>query len=94
MKEEDADTVEHLPDRLASQHPNLVMEKGMAEIEAAVAEARAAHAAAQASSDRASMAAAALEIRYWSAACERATRSRFERHFRSPVRRYGHHRSR
>jgi transcription elongation GreA/GreB family factor len=45
----------------------LVTEKGMAQIEAALAEARGAHVAARASSDRVSMAAAAREIRYWSA---------------------------
>jgi transcription elongation GreA/GreB family factor len=67
VKEQDADSVEHSPDRPLSEHPDLVTEKGMAQIEAALAEARAAHAAAQASSDRASMVAAAREIRYWSA---------------------------
>ena len=67
VKEQDIDSVEHLPDRLVSEHPNVVTDKGMAQIEAALAEARVAHAAAQGSSDRASMAAAAREIRYWSA---------------------------
>jgi transcription elongation GreA/GreB family factor len=67
VKEQDADIVEHLPDRLVSDHPNLVTGKGMAQIEAALAEARAAHAEAQASSDQASIAAASREIRYWSA---------------------------
>ncbi|SRR5216684_529664 len=67
VKEQDADIVEQLPDRLVSDHPNLVTGKGMAQIEAALAEARAAHAEAQASSDQASIAAASREIRYWSA---------------------------
>jgi len=67
VKEQDVDTVEHLPDRPVSEHPNLVTEKGMAEIDTALAEARVAYAAAQASSDRALIAAAAREIRYWSA---------------------------
>jgi transcription elongation GreA/GreB family factor len=67
VKEQDIDTVEHLPDRPVSEHPNLVTDKGMAQIETALAEARLVHAAARASSDRALIAAAAREIRYWSA---------------------------
>ena len=67
VKEQDVDTVEHLPDRPVSEHPNLVTDNGMAEIDTALAEARVAYAAAQASSDRALIAAAAREIRYWSA---------------------------
>jgi transcription elongation GreA/GreB family factor len=67
VKDQDVDYSENLPDRLVSEHPNDVTETGMAQIEAALAEARAAHATAQASSDRASIAAAAREIRYWSA---------------------------
>jgi transcription elongation GreA/GreB family factor len=67
VKEQDVDVVEYLPDRRVSEHPNLVTDQGMAQIEAALAEARTAYAAAQASSDRTSMAAAAREMRYWSA---------------------------
>jgi transcription elongation GreA/GreB family factor len=67
VKEQDIDYVENLPDRLISEHPNDVTETGMAQIEAALSEARAAHATARAFSNRASMAAAAREIRYWSA---------------------------
>jgi transcription elongation GreA/GreB family factor len=67
VKEQDADGVEALPDRPISEHPNIVTETGLAQIEAALAEAREAHARAQASSDRASIAAAARELRYWSA---------------------------
>jgi transcription elongation GreA/GreB family factor len=67
VREQDGDIVEHLPDRAVSDHPNLVTEQGMARIDAALAEARAAHADAQASSDRAKIAAASREIRYWSA---------------------------
>jgi transcription elongation GreA/GreB family factor len=67
VKDQDIDYADNLPDRLVSEHPNDVTETGMAQIEAALADARAAHAAAQASSDRASIAAAAREIRYWSA---------------------------
>ena len=60
-----------LPDRPVSPHPNLVTASGLARIEAALAEAKAAYAAAQAqgdiSSDRTAMARAARELRYWSA---------------------------
>jgi transcription elongation GreA/GreB family factor len=67
VKEQDVDTAEHLPDRPVSEHPNLVTDNGKAEIDTALAEARVAYAAAQVSSDRALIAAAAREIRYWSA---------------------------
>ena len=67
VKEQDVDTVEHLADRPVSEHPNTVTDQGMAQIDTALAEARVAHAAAQASSDRASIGAAAREVRYWSA---------------------------
>jgi transcription elongation GreA/GreB family factor len=67
VREQDADHVENLPDRPVSEHPNVVTENGMAQIEAALAEARTAHALAQASSDRASIAATARDVRYWSA---------------------------
>jgi len=60
-----------LPDRPVSAHPNLVTPKGLALIEASLAEARAAYAAAQASgdvqADRTAMARATRELRYWSA---------------------------
>ncbi|MEO8833260.1 MAG: transcription elongation factor GreA [Bradyrhizobium sp.] len=61
------DSVEALPDRAVSEHPNFVTEVGLARIDAAIAEARTAHGLAQAASDRASMASAARELRYWSA---------------------------
>jgi len=67
VKEQDVDTVEHLADRPVSEHPNIVTDQGMAQIDTALAEARVAYAAAQASSDRASIGAAAREVRYWSA---------------------------
>ena len=60
-----------LPDRPVSAHPNLVTASGLAAIEAALAQARAAYAAAQAaggvSSDRTAMARATRDLRYWSA---------------------------
>src|SRR3569623_1337098 len=60
-----------LPDRPISTHPNLVTPEGLAAIEAELAAARAAYAAAQAeggiSGDRTAMARATRDLRYWSA---------------------------
>lgn len=60
-----------LPDRPISTHPNLVTASGLAAIEAALASARAAYAAAQAeggvAADRTAMARATRDLRYWSA---------------------------
>jgi transcription elongation GreA/GreB family factor len=67
VREQDTDRVEELPERPVSGHSNVVTDTGMAQIEAALAEAREAHAHAQASSDRAAIAAAARELRYWGA---------------------------
>jgi transcription elongation GreA/GreB family factor len=67
VREQDVEYVEDLPDRPVSEYPNIVTESGMAQIEASFAEARAAHALAQATSDRGSVAAAARDVRYWSA---------------------------
>ena len=71
-KESDAEAVAaDLPDRPIPAHPNLVTANGLAQIEAALASARAAYAAAQAggsiSNDRTAMAQATRELRYWSA---------------------------
>jgi transcription elongation GreA/GreB family factor len=59
-----------LPDRPVSTHPNLVTASGLAMIEAELAAARAAYAAAQAkggvSADRTAMARATRDLRYWS----------------------------
>ena len=61
----------NLPDRPVSSHPNLVTATGLAAIEAELASARAAYAAAQAeggiSADRTAMARATRDLRYWSA---------------------------
>ena len=61
----------NLPDRPISPHPNLVTASGLAAIELALADARAAYAAAQAeggiSADRTAMARATRDLRYWSA---------------------------
>jgi transcription elongation GreA/GreB family factor len=60
-----------LPDRPISPHPNLVTATGLAAIEAELAVARAAYAAAQTdggiSADRTAMARATRDLRYWSA---------------------------
>ena len=61
----------NLPDRPVSAHPNLVTASGLAAIEAELAAARAAYAAAQSeggiSADRTAMARATRDLRYWSA---------------------------
>ena len=61
----------NLPDRPVSPHPNLVTAEGLAAIEAELAAARAAYAAAQTeggiSADRTAMARATRDLRYWSA---------------------------
>ena len=61
----------NLPDRPISPHPNLVTASGLTAIELALADARAAYAAAQAeggiSADRTAMARATRDLRYWSA---------------------------
>jgi transcription elongation GreA/GreB family factor len=60
-----------LPDRPISHQPNLVTAEGLAAIEAALAEARAAHSAARTEgdvqADRTAMARAVRDLRYWSA---------------------------
>jgi transcription elongation GreA/GreB family factor len=67
VKEQDADAVEELPDRPLSDHPNDVTHEGAAQIDAEIAAARAAYAIAQKSGDRASLAEASRDMRYWSA---------------------------
>jgi transcription elongation GreA/GreB family factor len=70
-KEEDYEsTAADLPDRPISPHPNLVTPQGLALIEDALAEARAAMTAAKSggdvSADRTAMARATRDLRYWS----------------------------
>jgi transcription elongation GreA/GreB family factor len=67
VKETDADAAPDLPDRPVSAYPNDVTTEGLAQIEAAVAAAHAALGAAQAADDRAAMAQASRDLRYWSA---------------------------
>jgi transcription elongation GreA/GreB family factor len=71
-REEDLEaTAADLPDRPISPHPNLVTLEGLAKIEAALADARAAYNAAQTKgsieADRTAMARATRDLRYWSA---------------------------
>lgn len=71
-REEDLEaTAADLPDRPVSPHPNWVTAEGLAAIEADLASARAAYAAAQAKgdieADRTAMARATRDLRYWSA---------------------------
>ena len=70
-KEEDYESVAaNLPDRPVSSHPNMVTPEGLALIEAALAEARAAMTNAKSggdvSADRTAMARATRDLRYWS----------------------------
>src|SRR5471032_1820686 len=71
-REEDLESqAADLPDRPISPNPNLVTSSGMALIEQALAQARAAYSAAKAagdiSTDRTPMARATRDLRYWSA---------------------------
>src|SRR5260370_17987312 len=66
VKGQDVDYVE-LPERPVSEHPNDVTEAGLAQIEDGLAKASEAYAIAQASADRAALAAAGPELRYWTA---------------------------
>jgi transcription elongation GreA/GreB family factor len=71
-REEDLESrASDLPDRPISSHPNLVTASGLAALEAELASAREAYAAAQAkgdvSADRTAMSRATRDLRYWSA---------------------------
>lgn len=61
------DTVEELPDRPVSPHPNLVTPEGLAHIEAEVARLQREHGAAHAANERAALTRAARDLRYWTA---------------------------
>ena len=84
-REEDLEaTAADLPDRPISPHPNLVTSEGLAQIEAALAAARAAYNAAQAhgsiEADRTAMARATRDLRYWSARRATAQLTEPDRH--------------
>jgi len=71
-REEDLEAAAaHVPDRPISPHPNLVTPEGLAELEAALAAARSAYAAAQVAgdvqADKTAMAVASRDLRYYAA---------------------------
>jgi transcription elongation GreA/GreB family factor len=72
VKEQEDTGGEELPDRLISEHPNLVTKEGLKQIEAEVARLTAEHTAAQAEEDRQRIAATARDLRYWSARLQSA----------------------
>ncbi|MGA7994140.1 MAG: transcription elongation factor GreA [Bradyrhizobium sp.] len=65
VREQDTDHPDDLPERPISEHPNDVTETGLAQIERALAAAGEAYAKAQATADRAALAAAGRDLRYW-----------------------------
>ena len=66
VKEDEAtEGVEDLPDRLISEHPNLVTPEGFAQIEAEVGRLSAEYAAAQTAHDRPTLSVVARDLRYW-----------------------------
>lgn len=64
VKETD-ETVEELPERPISPHPNFVTAEGLVLLDAALARLQHEHAAAQAARDRAALARLARDLRYW-----------------------------
>jgi transcription elongation GreA/GreB family factor len=68
IKEPDGtDVFADVADRPISSHPNLVTAQGLASIEAELARLQQDYAAAQAANDRAALAKAARDLRYWTA---------------------------
>ena len=67
VKEPDGETFEALPERPVSEHPNFVTAEGLAQIERAMAAAEAAQAGAVRAEDKAAIAAAQRDLRYWTA---------------------------
>ena len=68
VKEQDgAEAFDELPERLISEHPNLVTADGLVLIETEASRLSRAYADAQASGDRAALNAAAGDLRYWTA---------------------------
>jgi transcription elongation GreA/GreB family factor len=65
VKEPDGGEALELPDRPVSEHPNLVTPQGLAQIEETLARLHDAHARAQVAADRAALASAARDLRYW-----------------------------
>lgn len=68
VKDDDGGTgVEDLPDRLVSEHRNLVTPEGLAAIDAEIDRLQDAYAAAQGSADRSALQRVARDLRYWTA---------------------------
>lgn len=67
VKEQDGAELEDLPDRLISEHPNLVTPQGLEQIKAEVERLTQAHAHARGSDDRGQIASTARDLRYWTA---------------------------
>lgn len=66
VREQDGEeTFEELPDRPVSQFPNFVTAEGLAQIEAEIERFREETAAAQKAEDRAALARASRDLRYW-----------------------------
>ncbi|MEA2953085.1 MAG: hypothetical protein QOJ96_2605 [Alphaproteobacteria bacterium] len=65
VKEDAAENFDDLPERPVSEHPNYVTARGLELIEAELARLHAEHGAAHAAEDRAALAKAARELRYW-----------------------------
>ena len=72
VKEQEDAGVAELPDRLISEHANLVTKEGFKQIEAAVARLTEEHASAQSDEDRARTGATARDLRYWAARLQSA----------------------
>jgi transcription elongation GreA/GreB family factor len=68
VKEPDGgEAFEDLPDRPISEHPNLVTPQGLAQIEDTLARLHEEHGKAQVAADRAALAHAQRDLRYWTA---------------------------
>jgi transcription elongation GreA/GreB family factor len=65
VKEQEDAQIDELPDRLISEHPNLVTKEGLRQIEAEVQRLTAELATARESQDRAAASLAARDLRYW-----------------------------
>jgi len=64
---DEGEAVEDLPDRPISEHPNLVTAEGLAQIEDAMTRAQEELTRAQGANDRAAIAHAGRDLRYWTA---------------------------
>lgn len=68
VKDDDGGTgAEELPDRLISEHRNLVTPQGLAQIEGEIEALQASYAAAQSAADRSALQRIARDLRYWTA---------------------------